>query len=66
VELICGRGCGFRVDSEYFIRKTRFSAGVCARCSGPISIVDDGTDDVVAGARILLRAEGAHRAGEVV
>ena len=66
MELICSRGCGFRVDSEYFLRKTRFAPGVCARCSGPIHIVEDGLDEPVAGKRILLRAEGAHRAGEVV
>jgi len=66
VELICKRGCGFRVDSEYFLRKTRFAAGVCPRCSGPISIVDDGTDDVVEGVKILLRPDGAKRAGQVV
>jgi len=66
MELICARGDGFRVDKDYFLRKLRFSPGICPRCSGPIHVVADGTDTRVKNARVLLRAEGSQPAGLVV
>jgi len=51
MEIICGRtpNCGFRVHSRYYIEKQRFSPGICARCNGPIKIVEDHSDVAVGG-----------------
>lgn len=52
MQLICARKCGFRVPEDYFVLKPRFQSGVCPRCSGPVDIVEDFTDNVVEGARL--------------
>lgn len=49
VEVICGRGCGFRVHSRYYEQKTRFAPGICARCNGPIVVVWAKTDVAAPG-----------------
>jgi len=56
VHVICGSSqrCGFRVDSGYFARKTRFAPGICPGCNGPLSIVEAYTENVVQGSRMVL------------
>jgi len=66
MQLICARLDGFRVDTGYFRRKTRFAPGICPRCNGPIKVVADGTDAKVPKSRILLIAEGSVPAGTVL
>lgn len=62
VHIMCGakNSCGFRVHSEYYRDKARFAPGVCARCSGPIAIVEAFTENAVPGARMSL---AVHREG---
>lgn len=50
----CARHCGFRVHDRYFEEKKRFLPGICPRCNAPIEIVEDWTDDVIAGAYMVL------------
>lgn len=52
MEIQCKRHCGFRVDDMYFVRKTRFTPGLCPRCNGPIEIVNENTDDIIPGAKV--------------
>lgn len=48
-QLACSRfGCGFRADTGYFVRKLRFTPGVCPRCGGAIVVVAAYSDSVVA------------------
>lgn len=56
MEIICSRRgtCGFRADSGYFERKTRFHPGSCPRDGGPLMVVEDGTDIPIGGATIDL------------
>lgn len=61
IEIICGRGCGFRVGPDYYLDKPRFAPGICARCNGPVSYVRAGTDDQVEGVRMVLAGPGAGR-----
>lgn len=55
--IICGSvpRCGFRVDEDYYRIKRRFTPGICARCNGPIEIVDAFTEDVAEGTTMDLR-----------
>lgn len=45
-EIICARvpSCGFRVPFDYFEKKRRFPARICARCNGPVQVVVAATD----------------------
>ena len=54
--IICGSRprCGFRVEENYYQTKRRFMPGICARCNGPIEIVEAYTEKVVQGARLDL------------
>ena len=54
MQLICGRvpNCGFRAHDRYFSEKLRFMAGVCPRCNGPVTVVEDYTDTRVPHASI--------------
>lgn len=47
LEIICLRRetCAFRVHEDYFKQKTRFSAGSCPVCGGPLRVVQAGTDN---------------------
>jgi len=49
-DLICSRwphtGCGFRVHDRYFRDKPKFAPGLCPRCNGRISVVDQNTDNI--------------------
>jgi len=62
-QVICGAriSCGFRVDSDYYETKKRFAKGICARCNGPIHIVEDNTEDIIRQAHMLLGGPGAGR-----
>jgi len=55
MQVICARGCGFRVHDRYFETKKQFSPGICPRsnCGGPLEIVEDFTDKVVPGAKMI-------------
>jgi len=52
MDIICGSRprCGFRVDGEYYRNKPKFRVRICARCNGPIEIVDEDTEDRIRGA----------------
>jgi hypothetical protein len=57
IHIICGAGmpCGFRVDAGYFLRKTRFSPGICANCNGPLRYVRAYTLVEVPGLEMVLQ-----------
>ena len=65
IQVICARNCGFRVHDRYFEQKTQFQPGVCPRCSGPLNIVEAYTDNVIAGATMVLDRKSSD-AGKVV
>jgi len=56
VEIVCADTppCGFRVHEHYYAQKPKFSRTSCARCSGPIKIVNSGTNTKVAGATMNI------------
>jgi hypothetical protein len=51
-QVICGavNPCGFRVHGAYYEQKSQFAKNSCARCSSPILIVEDNTNNVIEGA----------------
>lgn len=65
LEIICGARfpCGFRVDIEYYRRKPKFAAGICARCNGPLYYVRAQSEDRVEGYGMILTGS---RRGQVV
>ncbi len=69
IEVMCGSQfpCGFRVHADYYRAKPRFVPGVCARCSGPIKIVERGTETQDTGHYMaLVDDQGAgHEAGGI-
>jgi len=54
MEVICRRRetCSFRVHSDYFRQKTRFTVNSCPVDGGPLGIVLDGTDTFQNGYRL--------------
>jgi hypothetical protein len=57
MQVICGARfpCGFRVHDRYYAQKNdRFMPGVCARCGGPITIVEDYTETPVENVEMVL------------
>ena len=69
IHIICGAAipCGHRVDSGYYIRKRRFSPGMCANCNGPLRYVKAYTLTDVSGLEMTLtQTETGPPVGSVV
>lgn len=47
--------CGFLAAGDYFEEKTRFTPGVCPRCSGRVVVVAPFTQDPVPGASLNFK-----------
>ena len=68
VHIICGArpSCGFRVHDRYYVDKPRFAPGVCARCSGPIILVEPYTNTAVIGYKMSIKPDDPGRPGSII
>tara|TARA_Y100000310_G_C20676205_1_gene813197 strand:+ start:2104 stop:2304 length:201 start_codon:yes stop_codon:yes gene_type:complete len=53
-EIVCTNRDGFRVDTGYFERKSRFQPGICPRDGAPVEVVEAGTYTKVEGVSVSL------------